>query len=166
MVGFTCPNCDGTFQADDGDKGRKVRCPGCGNVSIVPPISGATAGGPASDLTPVGLPVSAHKQLVDALAISARRPVTPGRSGAPELERVTAAAYSHPEMRSVGVAYGLWLFSLIGLCGIHRIYSGKVVTGVVWLLTLGILGVGQLVDLVLIPGMVRRHNSRLLLKVS
>ncbi len=69
--------------------------------------------------------------------------------------------YSHPDSRSVGAAYGVWLFCLIGFCGIHRIYCGKVGTGILWFLTLGLLGIGQIVDLFLIPGMVRDYNARL-----
>lgn len=63
-------------------------------------------------------------------------------------------------MRSVGVGYALWLFGLIGICGIHRFYSGKYISGILWLLTLGIFGLGQLIDLLLIPGMVDRFNAR------
>ncbi|MEZ6241960.1 MAG: NINE protein [Phycisphaerales bacterium] len=61
-------------------------------------------------------------------------------------------------MRSNGVSYLLWLLCFLGLCGIHRFYNGKWVTGVLWLLTAGLLGIGQLIDLFLIPGMVRQSN--------
>lgn len=40
---------------------------------------------------------------------------------------------------------GFWF-----LCGLHRFYAGKIFTGVLWLLTGGLLGVGQIVDIVLI----------------
>jgi TM2 domain-containing membrane protein YozV len=63
-------------------------------------------------------------------------------------------------MKSSGVAYFLWLFCLIGLCGIHRFYAGKILSGLVWLLTFGLLGLGQLLDLILIPGMIDRANLR------
>ncbi|MEB3318895.1 MAG: NINE protein [Cyanobacteriota bacterium] len=59
------------------------------------------------------------------------------------------------EIRSVPVSYGLWCFALIGLCGIHRFYNRKPLTGLLWLLTFGLCGLGQLVDLALIPGMVK-----------
>lgn len=63
-------------------------------------------------------------------------------------------------MNSKGTSYLLWLTILIGLGGIHRFYNGKIVTGFIWLFTGGLFGIGQLVDLVLIPGMVDEHNLK------
>lgn len=64
-------------------------------------------------------------------------------------------------VRSVGMAYLLWALCLVGAAGIHRFYTGRYVTGVIWLLTLGLLGIGSLVDLFLIPGMVESKNREL-----
>lgn len=61
--------------------------------------------------------------------------------------------------KSSGAAFGLWLACIVGLCGLHRFYLGRYVSGVIWLLTLGLLGVGQLIDLFLINGMVRQTNE-------
>lgn len=61
-------------------------------------------------------------------------------------------------MRSTPVSYILWLLCLVGLFGLHRFYHGRWVTGLIWLFTFGLLGVGQIVDLFLIPGMVRVSN--------
>ena len=58
-------------------------------------------------------------------------------------------------MRSAPIAYFLWYLCLIGFCGMHRFYLGKPWSGLLWLLTFGLLGVGQLIDLFLIPGLVR-----------
>ena len=51
---------------------------------------------------------------------------------------------------SIFVGYLLWIF---GFLGSHRFYYGRPVTGTIWLLTLGLLGVGWIIDLFLIPGM-------------
>lgn len=61
-----------------------------------------------------------------------------------------------------GVAYILWAFGFMGFCGIHRFYSGKITSGLVYFLTLGFFGVGQFVDLFLIPGMTKERNLYLL----
>ncbi|MEB3278571.1 MAG: NINE protein [Lyngbya sp.] len=66
-------------------------------------------------------------------------------------------------MRNTALAYLLWCSCFLGLNGVHRIYSGKYFSGLVWLFTLGFFGVGQVVDLFLIPGMVERKNLRYLL---
>ncbi len=55
--------------------------------------------------------------------------------------------------RSVVVAYLLWFF--LGALGAHRFYTGRWVSGVVWMLTGGLAGVGWFVDLFLVPGMCR-----------
>ncbi len=63
-------------------------------------------------------------------------------------------------MRKTGVAYLLWFTCFLGLAGVHRLYSGKYLSGIVWLFTLGFLGIGQLIDLTLIPGMVEEQNLK------
>lgn len=61
-------------------------------------------------------------------------------------------------MKSGPAAFILWLCCFIGLCGLHRFYLGRFWTGLLWLATLGLLGIGQLVDLFLLPSMVRQQN--------
>ncbi len=65
-----------------------------------------------------------------------------------------------PETK-VASAYLLWLACLLQLHGLHRLYNGKVFTGFLWLFTLGLFGVGQVIDLLLIPNMVDEHNTKL-----
>lgn len=55
------------------------------------------------------------------------------------------------------IGYVLWIF---GFTGAHRFYYGKPVSGTIWFLTLGLLGVGWLVDFFLIPGMDRDADLR------
>lgn len=58
---------------------------------------------------------------------------------------------------SVGVGYLLWIF---GFTGSHRFYFGKRKTGLLWMLTFGLAGVGWLIDVFLIPGMDRQADQR------
>lgn len=53
--------------------------------------------------------------------------------------------------------YLLWIF---GFTGSHRFYYGKPVTGTLWFCTLGLVGIGWLIDLFLIPGMDREADLR------
>jgi hypothetical protein len=62
------------------------------------------------------------------------------------------------------VAYLLWSLSLVGFCGLQRFYNRKPVSGTLWLFTFGLCGIGQLVDLFLIPGLVEQANQPLLLE--
>ncbi|MAT82632.1 MAG: hypothetical protein CMJ29_13430 [Phycisphaerae bacterium] len=59
-------------------------------------------------------------------------------------------------MRSTPVAYLLWFF--FGLLGVHRFYLGRPISGVIYLLTGGVFLIGWILDLILIPGMVRITN--------
>jgi hypothetical protein len=62
------------------------------------------------------------------------------------------------EEYSPGVAFGLWCVCLFGLAGMHRFYLRKPVTGVIWLLTWGLFGIGQFVDLLRLRDMVEDEN--------
>jgi len=61
------------------------------------------------------------------------------------------------DTHSKTVGYILWIF---GFTGSHRFYYGKPVTGTIWFLTLGLLGIGWLIDLFLIPSMDREADLR------
>jgi TM2 domain-containing membrane protein YozV len=63
-------------------------------------------------------------------------------------------------MNKIGTSYLLWLVWLFGAAGLHRLYNQKTVTGIIWLCTWGLFGVGQLIDIILIPEMVDEHNAK------
>ena len=50
--------------------------------------------------------------------------------------------------KSKGVAAVLCFF--LGGLGIHRFYVGKVGTGLLWLFTLGLCGIGTIIDFIMI----------------
>jgi TM2 domain-containing membrane protein YozV len=54
---------------------------------------------------------------------------------------------------SLPVGYLCWIF---GFMGAHRFYYGKQVTGTIWFFTFGLLGIGWLIDLLLMPSL---HTS-------
>ncbi|MEM7279927.1 MAG: TM2 domain-containing protein [Pseudomonadota bacterium] len=62
--------------------------------------------------------------------------------------------------RTIPKAYIFWLLGFVGAGGIHRIYAGKYATGILWLMTGGLFGIGQLIDLALIPDMIAARNRR------
>ena len=63
-------------------------------------------------------------------------------------------------MKSKGTAYLLWCCSLLFLCGLHRFYLGKWGTGLLWLFTFGLLGLGTLIDLFTLGSKVDVYNTQ------
>lgn len=61
------------------------------------------------------------------------------------------------DTHSKTLGYLLWLF---GFTGAHRFYYGRPVTGAIWFLTFGLLGIGWLIDLFLIPTLDRQADLR------
>jgi TM2 domain-containing membrane protein YozV len=61
------------------------------------------------------------------------------------------------QTHSVVVGYVLWIF---GFTGSHRFYYGRPISGTIWFFTLGLFGIGWLIDLFLIPGMNREAARR------
>ncbi len=67
-------------------------------------------------------------------------------------------------MKDKNTAYILWAASFLGVCGLQRIYAGKLGSGLLYLFTFGLIGVGQFLDLFFIPGMIEDANNRLLVQ--
>lgn len=64
---------------------------------------------------------------------------------------------AHGDTHNLAIGYLLWIF---GFMGSHRFYYGRPVTGTIWFLTLGLLGIGWLIDLFLMPSMDRSAELR------
>lgn len=91
-----------------------------------------------------------------------------------------AAMVYDAKKKSLLIAYLLWWF--LGALGVHRIYAGRVASGVAMLVLsvisvvltfvavgfLGLLVIGAwwLVDAILLPGMIENYNLRLIERVS
>lgn len=67
-----------------------------------------------------------------------------------------------PERRSLALSYLLWCLGLVGVCGLQRFYNRKPLSGLLWLFTLGLCGLGQIIDLLLMPRLVQQANRSLL----
>ena len=66
---------------------------------------------------------------------------------------------------NTGVAYIFWALACLGFCGIHRFYLGKYISGLIYLFTFGLFGLGQFIDLFFISSMVEERNSYLWAKL-
>jgi TM2 domain-containing membrane protein YozV len=64
---------------------------------------------------------------------------------------------SREDTHSKMIGYILWIF---GFMGAHRFYYGKPISGTIYFFTLGLLFVGWIVDLFLIPGMDKKAELR------
>jgi TM2 domain-containing membrane protein YozV len=57
-----------------------------------------------------------------------------------------------------GTAYLFWCLWLFGIGGAQRLYTGHIASGLLYFCTWGLFGIGQIIDLALIPNMVDRRN--------
>lgn len=58
--------------------------------------------------------------------------------------------------KSLAAAY---IFAFLGgYLGLHRFYLGQIGIGIVYLLTLGVFGIGWIIDLIVLPGIVKKAN--------
>ena len=70
----------------------------------------------------------------------------------PPVKNVPTYYYRQPETHPALGGYLCWL---LGFFGLHRFYFGKTISGLIYLFTFGLLGIGWIVDLFLIPSMAR-----------
>ena len=61
------------------------------------------------------------------------------------------------QTHSTLIGYVLWIF---GFTGSHRFYYGKPISGTIWFFTVGLLFVGWIIDLFLVPSMARQADRR------
>jgi len=64
---------------------------------------------------------------------------------------------ANDDTHNLGIGYLLWIF---GFMGAHRFYYGRPVSGTIWFFTLGLLGIGWLIDLFLMPSLDRSAELR------
>ena len=64
------------------------------------------------------------------------------------------------------VSYLLCGAGFFGIGGLHRLYNGKIGTGLLWLCTGGLFYIGQVVDLLIIPNMIDEYEQKLRLKAG
>ena len=57
--------------------------------------------------------------------------------------------------RTLSTAYLFWLPSLFGVAGLHRFYLGKPISGIVYLITGGLFGIGTIYDAITMRQQVR-----------
>jgi len=61
---------------------------------------------------------------------------------------------------SLALAYLLWFCSGFGALGFHRFYLGKIGTGLIWMFSGGLCGIGCIFDAATLPRQVREANVR------
>jgi hypothetical protein len=72
--------------------------------------------------------------------------------------RITPSGPASPCKRTTALLLAI-IGPMFGLCGLQRFYVGKVGTGILWLFTWGLFGIGQLIDIILIAAGQFRDRS-------
>lgn len=79
---------------------------------------------------------------------------------------ILQAFRDNPRQRRIGISYGLWAFGFFGIGGLHRFYNGKIFSGLLWFFTYNLFGVGQILDLFLIPTMAEEYERKIKAKMG
>ncbi len=75
----------------------------------------------------------------------------------PSAENTGSQVLDDQDSHSPVLGYLLWIF---GFFGAHRFYFGRRISGTIYFFTLGLLGIGWLIDAFLIPGMSRAADKK------
>lgn len=88
----------------------------------------------------------------------------------PSIELINMQAVSNAYQPSSSVSYSTnqpthpaligYLYWILGIFGAHRFYMGRPITGAIWFFTGGVLLVGWIIDLFLIPSMSEDASRR------
>ena len=73
-------------------------------------------------------------------------PAVPSKQPAISFPKAAAGVSSFKRLWALILAAG----SFAGICGLQRFYVGKIGTGILWFLTGGLFGIGQLIDVIMI----------------
>lgn len=134
-----CRHC-GT-QIPDGSK----FCPACG-AAVVRPT-------PAPTPAPEAAPAPEKPKRIDSAYASFGSP-----ADAPKAQPTVVINNMNTNTNTVGAQQGkqcdkwtaFFLCLFLGVIGAHRFYEGKIGTGILYLCTFGLCGVGALIDLIII----------------
>lgn len=78
------------------------------------------------------------------------------RRGSEALEETSEQTKGVPQYRNISggkakkIAIALALLNVIGIAGIHRFYVKKNISGIIYLFTFGLCGIGTILDIILI----------------
>ena len=61
--------------------------------------------------------------------------------------------------KDVGWAYLFWIAGWFGVAGLHRLYVGRIGSGLLWFFTGGLCGIGTLIDAFFMPQLVQDANA-------
>lgn len=143
---YACPKCGAPVPAGSGTcgncgalQGNRKFCQHCGAVidgdCIVCPACGKQVGQIKSDAPQVVINNSNQSSNVNTNTNVAAN-VGMGRSRGKRKDKWVA----------------FWLCLLLGFCGAHKFYEGKTGMGILYICTLGLCGIGIIIDLIAILG--------------